>query len=809
MKKIIVLAAALLLNVPAFAQSVQESPPVTRGHAAYWVTNGVIGDGGSATNSPITSFGVTNNGSSGICVNSALPTSPGWNSLCIGAQTNGAGIVSLQNFGTATPQNLQFVINGTPVTIPTGGGAFALENGPFTANHASCFISSAGVLQDCGVGISAGTQWGIPYYSAAGTETSTAAFTSGQMLVGQNGAAPTPRTLSGDVGSVSSVGAVTLAAVNGIPFLTTYTANGVLIANGAAAFSSIITSNIGNCLLSQGLSSPPIFASCASGSGSAGGSNTQVQFNNSTALGGSPNLTWVSPALTIGVAGSTTGQLALASAGGLSGTVTIQNPSTTSAYNFNLPISAGGTGQPLVSQGGGSTAMIFQTLGIVGGGTNCSVATGTCLDNITGFSTTGFIQRTGAGTYTTSLVIPVSGGGTGLANGTSGGIPYYSAAGTITSTAALATNSPVIGGGIGGAPTTVTAGTNGQAFVGVTSGTPGFVTLSGDVASLTSGGVLTIANSAITNAKLANAGAYTLKGNFTNGPAAPTDTQIGSLTQKASPAAGDYIMIVDNSAASQMKYATVSSIASAGSVSSIDSATGAFTTNNGITTSANVIQLTAARRTLPTVQSLTTGSGATYTTATNALWIEVSACAGGGGGSGAANGATLTAGSAGGTTTFNSVNAVGGTGGSLGASNNMPIGGAGGTGGTGTATKRMPGNPGHNGGSTPSVVNFSSGAGGGSVLWGGGGVGIQPGVTVGNAGATNTGGGGSGAINNGGLNVNAGAGGGSGECFYLLIVSPAASYTYTIGAGGAGGVSTTNGGAGGTGYIQVIEHYGT
>jgi hypothetical protein len=33
------------------------------------------------------------------------------------------------------------------------------------------------------------------------------------------------------------------------------------------------------------------------------------------------------------------------------------------------------------------------------GGTNCSAASGTCLDNITAFSSTGFLTRTGAGTY--------------------------------------------------------------------------------------------------------------------------------------------------------------------------------------------------------------------------------------------------------------------------------------------------------------------------------------------------------------------------------------------------------------------------
>lgn len=58
----------------------------------------------------------------------------------------------------------------------------------------------------------------------------------------------------------------------------------------------------------------------------------------------------------------------------------------------------GTIGKPLVS-GGAGTDPAYQTLGIVGGGTNCAAASGTCLDNITGFATTGLISRTGAGTY--------------------------------------------------------------------------------------------------------------------------------------------------------------------------------------------------------------------------------------------------------------------------------------------------------------------------------------------------------------------------------------------------------------------------
>ena len=89
---------------------------------------------------------------------------------------------------------------------------------------------------------------------------------------------PLWQTLSGDVASISAGGAVTLGKVNGVPFGSTYSAHGVLIGEGTGQFNAVATSNIGQCLLSQG-SSDPVWASCASGSGSAGGSNTQVQLD--------------------------------------------------------------------------------------------------------------------------------------------------------------------------------------------------------------------------------------------------------------------------------------------------------------------------------------------------------------------------------------------------------------------------------------------------------------------------------------------------------------------------------------------------
>lgn len=586
------LLALLLATGVAHGQAVQQSGTVTARHIPYWASNGVISDGGTSADSPISSIGVTNEGGAGFCVGSQRQSAAGRNLLCFSAATAASAKISLQNYGIAAAQNLDFVINGTTVTLPTGGGTFVLANPPFTVGHASCWLNTAGVLVDCGAGLVAGTQNGLAYYTAAGFIGGTAAGTNGQIPVATTSAAPAFKTLSGDIGSVSSAGAVTLQSVNGIPFASTYTAHGTLVAQGTGQWTASVTNNVGYCWLSQGSNADPIWAPCASGSGSAGGSTTQVQFNSSSSLAGSANMTWVSPTLTLGVAGTTTGQLGLASSTA-TGTVTLQSPGVSGTYNFNFPTGAGSLGQPLLSGGGGATPSTFGTLSTAGGGTGCTTPSGTCLDNITAFSSTGYIKRTGSGTYALSSPIPVSDGGTNLASGTSGGILGFTASGTIASSALLAANGFVIGGGAGATPTALAACTNGQIPVGVTSSAPACQTLSGDITTVSSAGLVTIANSAITNAKLANAAAFTFKGNATGSSAAPTDFTPASLTQKASPAAGDYLVIADNAAAGALKFATVSSIASAGSVSSIAGNTGAFTLTLPITNATNAILLNA------------------------------------------------------------------------------------------------------------------------------------------------------------------------------------------------------------------------
>lgn len=224
---------------------------------------------------------------------------------------------------------------------------------------------------------------------------------------------------------------------------------------------------------------------------------------------------------------------------------------------------------------------------------------------------------------------------------------------------------------------------------------------------------------------------------------------------------------------------------------------------------------------LPTTQSLTSGTGATYTTGVQssqrATWIEVFMCGGGGGGGGASTGTagTVAAGSDGTASTFNAINANPGKGaGTASSATNGAVGGGGGTGGTGAATRRARGGPGGGGLSViaSNPTGYTQGGQGGSSYFGGGAqvnTGAGSAALPGTAGDANSCAGGSGSSAATNSNFAVASGGGAGEFVYLLITNPSATYTYTIGPGGAGGVGTTTGGLGGSGFIFVIEHYGS
>lgn len=199
----------------------------------------------------------------------------------------------------------------------------------------------------------------------ASSGTQCAQLTSTGLLQGTGGPCP-----GGGGGGVSSVGlsmpTVLCPTITGSPVTTT----GVLTCN--------IGTQSANTFLrgpTSGSAAAPAWGPLVAADLPGPGSTTQVAYNLASVLTGSANLTYVSPALTIGVGGATTGQLILQN-GGTSGLgVTIQNNIATGAYNFNLPSTAGTAGNPLCSGGGSASPMTWCTVTVPNGGTGQTTLT--------------------------------------------------------------------------------------------------------------------------------------------------------------------------------------------------------------------------------------------------------------------------------------------------------------------------------------------------------------------------------------------------------------------------------------------------
>jgi len=174
------------------------------------------------------------------------------------------------------------------------------------------------------------------------------------------------------------------------------------------------------------------------GGGSPGGSDTQVQFNNAGAFGGSTGLTWNGASLQVGFRGAVRfGDL------DNSNYIGIRAPSVVGTnVTYSLPASDGSSGQYLSTDGSG----------------NLSWASSAGSGTVTDVSFTGGIVSVATSTSTPALTVA----------GTSGGVVYFSASNTWASSAALAANSLVIGGGAGAAPSTITTGTGVVTALGVT-----------------------------------------------------------------------------------------------------------------------------------------------------------------------------------------------------------------------------------------------------------------------------------------------------------------------------------------------------
>jgi hypothetical protein len=281
-------------------------------------------------------------------------------------------------------------------------------------------------------------------------------------------------------------------------------------------------------------------------SGSAGGSTTQVQYNNAGAFGGISGATTNGTNMTFGsgnllvtdVKASGSGGVSILNSGGSTVADFGSGGSTNSTIHGSINIGTdsadyiqfvGGTGSATENLVGSSTNIdkVIVPKGSgkfkVTGNANISgltasqiMATNASKDLVT-LDTTTYPSLTelsyvkgvtssiqtqlnakGAGTVTstsfTGGLISVATATTTPAltvAGTSGGIPYFSSASTWASSAALAANSIVIGGGAGVAPATTTTGTGVLTALGTNTGSAGAFVVNGGALGTPSSGTLT------------------------------------------------------------------------------------------------------------------------------------------------------------------------------------------------------------------------------------------------------------------------------------------------------------------------------
>lgn len=319
------------------------------------------------------------------------------------AYQSGAGATT---FATApTTSNTYLKWDGTAFTwdAPSGSGSVTSVAQTFTGGIVSVAgspITSSGTLALT----VAGTSGGIPYFSSGTTWASSGALSANAIVIG-GGAGSAPSTTTTAAGILTWIGtpsSANLAAAmtdetgsgslvfGTSPSLTTPTVTTAITLNGQAqlrladldssnyvGFQSpaTVASNLVWTLPSTDGSSGQVLStngtgtlSWATASGAPGGSNTQIQFNNSGSLGGSANFTWDGTNVQLGATGAlrfadtdSSNYVAFKAPGTIASNVTWTLPNTDGSSGQFLSTNGTGTLSWATGGGGGGASTILES----------------------------------------------------------------------------------------------------------------------------------------------------------------------------------------------------------------------------------------------------------------------------------------------------------------------------------------------------------------------------------------------------------------------------------------------------------------
>lgn len=343
----------------------------------------------------------------------------------VNAQTGTTYTFTINDYGQLVTFNNSGAV---AVTLPQATGTFTTWNtmvnnvgsGTVTITPTTSTINGASTVtlgQNQGIWIvSDGTNYQTFRGFGTGTISGPGSTTSGDIVTWANSS------------GTSVADTPILALIHGGSNCNCVASNGGIVWSNASELQILAGTATANQILLSGATATPAWSTATFPTTVAGAG----QVLNSTAA----NVWGATATATLGVNATTTGSLALANGAGSGQSVTIKNPSTTSAWEFDLPTSAGNANQILTSQGGLGTAQSYQ--------------------NIASLLTQGTgITLTGTTNVTISLTTPVTvaNGGIGVGTLAAHGSLVGEGTGAIVSVTTPSTGQCLLSNGSGSDPT--------------------------------------------------------------------------------------------------------------------------------------------------------------------------------------------------------------------------------------------------------------------------------------------------------------------------------------------------------------------